>query len=1295
MKKRILSLLLCLCLCAGLFPGAALASGEPAEETPAVEEDVADISAMEEIPAAEEPVPVDGDSESYTVTMVVVYPEDYEGERTGGLRVYDQTAENAPGVATQDFSVYTDYVNEMTTPVTRGEGETFWYSTLPVDGLTASTDLSSGGFSTSGYEYTAYRGEAGMDYTITVTYGESSSSGEMGGPTAASKSFFVTLDITYPEGYEDDGYVVYQVDKDDDFAALDERYKDGDTIEISAGEWALFGYEEINGETAAWQGSTMQDGLYGLANEPRDEGETVTLALVYGEDAGSDGPSGGSTPEISGEDYEVSLSIEYNAEYTGEKSGGITLYNEEGTASAVYTENAVIQMEGGVECRFIPIAVDGLYAFVTGAEKSGDYYVIGSSGEVVIQYDDSPFYIETKDMAADGSTVGSTSAVLTAIYSAPSDTSATYYRMELVFGVDKSNMTTYGRYVGGHPGGEAYLEEYSQEIKGLLPNTTYYYQAYMVYREGTDDPERTIYGEIKTFTTDMETIPCYEVAPINWTADVQEIPCSVTDSADATNTDLGKLVFTAGDKDRGSYLLSFTVDKTGTYHFDATYNGVIESESRMGVPNILMVRLYTKDDAGGLVTDAGGGIDKEICYFFLNGNGGNEEHTEKYVDLEAGVEYYLLLDTDGETVDISVSYANWVESDAQFDLNVTVAYEKNDSRPACMRALAVYSVSEYYGNGYTLRGTYGLSSVYEENGTMPYTMSQLMGGLTSEQTDALMRGWMNYCIPGLEYVYELYIVDDRTGAVLATSGVQSFTANMPDMYSLQLGENINTYEDWKFGHEGYMYKLQTGVAGYYHIGVNDNDSVVEFYNAQGELLKRSTSGSFWSSVSCELEGDTLYYVYISCNTEIKPIVTVSQPNGAVATDDSVVTADDESADTARETLEDVLDQLTKDGSGNAAELPDYVEADATGETALRTAIETGETLTAEITGETVDENDVDAETAAGMEEAVLEASGSESAEAVVYLELAVILKDGETELARVTETTEEITFAIPLTDELRAQIDGKTVYVVREHEGVTETLETVVSEEDGYIYFSSSLFSTFALFTAGELLNGFVEEDGVLYYYVDGVRFKGGLFEEDGEFYYARTTNGEIVRGRNYWVTCANTETTGYASGYYAFDEEGKMIRPDVLNGFVEESGVLYYYVDGERFSGGLFEVDGEFYYARTSSGEIVRSRGYWVTCANTAATGYVSGYYTFDSEGRMIRASGTTGFVEEDGVLYYYVDGERSYGGLFELDGAFYYARTTNGEIVRSRSYWITCTNGLLPQGLYVFDESGKMAVD
>ena len=42
-------------------------------------------------------------------------------------------------------------------------------------------------------------------------------------------------------------------------------------------------------------------------------------------------------------------------------------------------------------------------------------------------------------------------------------------------------------------------------------------------------------------------------------------------------------------------------------------------------------------------------------------------------------------------------------------------------------------------------------------------------------------------------------------------------------------------------------------------------------------------------------------------------------------------------------------------------------------------------------------------------------------------------------------------------------------------------------------------------------------------------------------------------------------------------------------------------------------------------------------------------------------------------------------------MDGAYYYVRS-NFEVVHGRSYFVSKTNGLLPQGTYEFDAEGRM---
>lgn len=59
----------------------------------------------------------------------------------------------------------------------------------------------------------------------------------------------------------------------------------------------------------------------------------------------------------------------------------------------------------------------------------------------------------------------------------------------------KENSTLYSACSDGH-----FVAEYSRDFNELSPGKTYYYRAFMDYRNSIDD-EKTIYGEIKSFTT--------------------------------------------------------------------------------------------------------------------------------------------------------------------------------------------------------------------------------------------------------------------------------------------------------------------------------------------------------------------------------------------------------------------------------------------------------------------------------------------------------------------------------------------------------------------------------------------------------------------------------------------------------------------------------------------------------------------------------------------------------------------------------------------------------------------------
>ena len=254
-------------------------------------------------------------------------------------------------------------------------------------------------------------------------------------------------------------------------------------------------------------------------------------------------------------------------------------------------------------------------------------------------------------------------------------------------------------------------------------------------------------------------------------------------------------------------------------------------------------------------------------------------------------------------------------------------------------------------------------------------------------------------------------------------------------------------------------------------------------------------------------------------------------------------------------------------------------------------------------------------------------------------------------------------------------VHGRKYWITKTNDLIPE--KSYLFDDDGKIIFEEEQ----------EKKNGIYEEDGSMYYYVDGKRTYGGLILIDGDYYYA-ATSGEVVHGRKYWISKTNDLLPEKS---YEFADDGKLILPEaVKNGIYEEDGSLYYYENGVRTYGGVMEIDGNYYYA-ASSGEVVHGRKYWISKTNDLIP---ERSYTFDDQGRITDApekkdDTVSGIVEEDGSLYYYENGLRTYGGVMLIDGNYYYA-ATSGEVVHGKKYWISKTNGLLKEKSYTFDENG-----
>lgn len=235
---------------------------------------------------------------------------------------------------------------------------------------------------------------------------------------------------------------------------------------------------------------------------------------------------------------------------------------------------------------------------------------------------------------------------------------------------------------------------------------------------------------------------------------------------------------------------------------------------------------------------------------------------------------------------------------------------------------------------------------------------------------------------------------------------------------------------------------------------------------------------------------------------------------------------------------------------------------------------------------------------------------------------------------------------------------------------------------------------TYAFDAEGKLIqgatdkNGIVkDDDGVLRYYVNGKVTYVGLIEIDGDFYYVRS-NGEVVTDCVYWITWTHGLKE---AGYYTFDENGKLTGTP-KNGIVEEDSVLHYYVNGKLTYAGLIKIGDDYYYVNSKC-EVVRDCDYYISWTHDLLP---QGKYHFDADGKLTGSVAPlkNGIYEEDGSLYFYRNGERAYAGLIQIDGDYYYVRSTC-EVVHDRSYYVYWTHGLMPEGYYNFDSAGRMILD
>ena len=213
------------------------------------------------------------------------------------------------------------------------------------------------------------------------------------------------------------------------------------------------------------------------------------------------------------------------------------------------------------------------------------------------------------------------------------------------------------------------------------------------------------------------------------------------------------------------------------------------------------------------------------------------------------------------------------------------------------------------------------------------------------------------------------------------------------------------------------------------------------------------------------------------------------------------------------------------------------------------------------------------------------------------------------------------------------------------------------------------------------IINGFVEYNGFTYYYDNGKLAKG--FTKIGEDYYIfNTYSGKMYKDANMWV---GDNQYGIEGGMYYFNETGKMVLPDVENGekrIVEKDGKLYLMIDKSLAPEGLYEVDGEYYYAQTN-GLLAVDKAIYATTELLDGTGW----YRFGADGKLIK----NGFADCGGYTFYFTDGIRA-KGFTKIGDDYYIFNAYSGKMYKNANMWVSSNDYGIKGGLHYFGEDGKM---
>ena len=150
-------------------------------------------------------------------------------------------------------------------------------------------------------------------------------------------------------------------------------------------------------------------------------------------------------------------------------------------------------------------------------------------------------------------------------------------------------------------------------------------------------------------------------------------------------------------------------------------------------------------------------------------------------------------------------------------------------------------------------------------------------------------------------------------------------------------------------------------------------------------------------------------------------------------------------------------------------------------------------------------------------------------------------------------------------------------------------------------------------------------------------------------------------------------------------------VEPPAKNGlYFDDDGEIRFYVEGvPTYAGLVQDAEGNYYYISGNGLKALKNCTYYVSKTNGLLP---ARNYTFDEDGKIVLKNGI--YVDENGDIRYYVNDILSSGLAQDADGNYYYISGSTMKAVKNCKYYVSKTNGLLPERTYTFGEDGKMII-